>query len=121
MFEFVIFLIGFVILTVSAVVIIRLKNTNLQLMVGINQAIKDVEYARLQLKGGGVEKEHLLSFLNETREMAYKYIEDVHKALLEYKSEIEEDLKNPNDSSHIRLQEAFQKLQKIYPKDVPND
>ena len=43
------------------------------------------------------------------------------KALIEYKNEIEFDLENPSDLSIIRFRSAFAKLQKMFPKDIPND
>lgn len=101
--------------------IIRLKNINLQLILAIEQSIKDIEYLSANRSNGQVDREHLISFLNETRDIAYKYIEDVHNALLEYKAEIEHDLQNPNDLSIHRFRNAFNKLEQIYPKDFPND
>ena len=121
MFEFILFLIVFTIITTLSIIIVRLKNINLQLIIAINESIKDIELLSNQSQNGNVEKEHLLSFLNETRDIAYKYIEDVHAALLEYRAEIEYDLMNPNDLSIPRLKKAFEKLEKIYPKDIPND
>lgn len=121
MIEFIIFLIVFTIITAFSIIIIRLKNINLQLLIAIDQSIKDIEYLRSQSGDGIVEKEHLLSFLNETREIAYKYIEDLHKALIEYRNEISYDLENPNELSIPRFKKAFEKLEKMYPKDVPND
>jgi hypothetical protein len=122
MFEFVLFLILFIIITALSSIIVRLKNTNLQLLIAVDEAIKNVEYLNSKNKNNrSVEKEHLISFLNETRDVAYKYIEDVHEALLEYKAEIEYDLNYPNELSINKFKKAFQKLEKIYPKDVPND
>lgn len=121
MLEFIIFLIAFTTVTAFSIIIIRLKNINLQLLIAIDQSIKDIEYLQSQSGDNVVEKEHLLSFLNETREIAYKYIEDLHKALVEYRDEISYDLENPNDLSIMRFRKAFEKLEKMYPKDVPND
>lgn len=122
MFEFILFLVVFTIIVLLSIKIIRLQNINKQLVIAIDQSIKDIEYISSKVITDNVtEKEHLLSFLNETRDIAYKYIEDVHAALLEYKSEIEYDLNNPSELSVPRLKKAFEKLQKIYPKDIPND
>ena len=93
----------------------------MQLIIALNEAIRDIEKLQERPNEGLIEKEHLLSFLNETRDIAYKYIEDVHSALLEYKDSIEYDLENPNDLSIQRFRKAFNKLQEIYPKDIPND
>lgn len=121
MLEFIIFLFVFSIVTTFSIIIIRLKNINLQLLVAIEESIKDIEYLQSHSGDNIVQKEHLLSFLNETREVAYKYIEDLHKALLEYKDEISYDLENPSELSIPRLKKAFEKLEKMYPKDIPND
>lgn len=122
MSEFILFLIVFTVITTLTIIIIRLKNINMQLIIAIDQSIKDLEYLSSKSNNNNlVDREHLISFLNETRDIAYKYIEDVHEALLEYKSEIEYDLQNPNELSIHRLKKAFEKLEKIYPKDIPND
>jgi hypothetical protein len=121
MLEFFIFLIVFTIITALSIIIVRLKNVNLQLIIAIDQAIADIEVLSARSNEAPTEKEHLLSFLNETRDIAYKYIEDVHAALLEYRDEIEYDLNNPSELSIHRLKNAFKKLEKIYPKDIPND
>lgn len=121
MLEFILFLFVFTIVTALTVIIVRLKNVNLQLLLAIEQSIKDIEYLNINNKDSIVEREHLLSFLNETRDIAYKYIEDVHEALIEFKEEIQYDLDNPNDLSFLRFKNAFEKLEKIYPKDIPND
>lgn len=122
MLEFILFLVVFTIIVFLSVKIIRLQNINKQLVIAIDQSIKDIEYISSKVITDNItEKEHLLSFLNETRDIAYKYIEDVHAALLEYRSEIEYDLSNPSELSIPRLKKAFEKLQEIYPKDVPND
>jgi hypothetical protein len=122
MLDFIIFTSIATILTFVNVVYFRLKNKNLQLLMILNQTISDVELLQNNFnKDSSVEKEHLIAFLNETRDVAYKYIEDVHKALLEYESEIEFDLLNPNDLSITRFRSAFEKLKKIYPQDIPND
>jgi hypothetical protein len=121
MLEFIIFLIVFTALTSLSVFIFRLKNLNMQLIIALNEAISDIERLSQRPDEGLVEKEHLLSFINETRDIAYKYIEEVHIALLEYKDSIEYDLENPNDLSIQRFRKAFNKLKEIYPKDIPND
>lgn len=122
MLEFILFLLVFTIISGLSFFIIRLKNINKELIKAIDQAVIDIENFRGKfVLDEQVEREHLLSFLNETRDIAYKYIEDVHIALLDYKSEIEYDLDNPSELSIPRLKKAFEKLQSIYPKDIPND
>ena len=122
MFEFILFLLFVLVIFGLSLEVIRLKNKNLQLLLIMNQTIKDVEFIENRFnQNNQPEREHLLSFLNETRDTAYKYIEDVHNSLLVFKSEIEDELANPNVDSIKKIKIAFNKLQKIYPEDIPND
>lgn len=122
MFDLFTFIIFGILFALFIVINLRLKNKNLELLLKLNEAIVIAEIAQKKFnKDNAVDQEHLLSFLNETRDVAYRYIEDIHKALFEYKNEIEFDLNNPNDLSIIRFRSAFEKLQKIFPEDVPND
>lgn len=122
MLEFFIFASITILITLFSLYVIRLKNTNLKLLLAVNQTMFDVESLSKKFQDNqSPESEHLISFLNETRDIAYKYIDDVHKALLEYKEEIDYDLKNPNDNSINIFRKSFEKLQKIYPEDIPND
>ena len=122
MLEFIFFLIVFTVFSFLSISNTRLKNKNLELILILDQAIKDIELIRLRVNGDSVtEKEHLISFLNETRDVAYRYIEDVHKALLDFEDAIEFDLNNPSDLSVARIKYAFEKLKEIYPEDIPND
>lgn len=122
MLEFIIFLFVFVVFTFLSISNTRLKNQNLELILILDQSIKDIELIRSRVNGDSfTEKEHLISFLNETRDVAYKYIEDVHQSLLEFRDTIEIELLAPNDESIERIKIAFKKLEKIYPEDIPND
>ena len=122
MLEFFIFVSITILITLFSLYVIRLKNTNLKLLLAVNQTMFDVESLSKKFQDGqSPESEHLISFLTETRDIDYKYIDDVHKALLEYKEEIDYDLKNPNDNSINIFRQSFEKLQKIYPEDIPND
>jgi hypothetical protein len=122
MFDFILFVFFVLVFFGLCIEIIRLKNKNLELVLIIDQTIKDVELIQKKfIQVDQPEKEHLLSFLNETRDIAYKYIEDVHESLLIFKSEIENELVNPNEDSIKKIKLAFNKLKKIYPEDIPND
>ena len=115
LFTFIVFGILFILfITIN----LRLRNKNLELLLRLNEAIVFAEIAQKKFnKDNAEDQEHLLSFLNETRDTAYRYIEDVHDALIEYRNEIAFDLENPNDLSILRFRSAFDKLQKIYPED----
>jgi hypothetical protein len=122
MFDFILFLFFVLIIFVLSVEVIRLKNKNIQLLLAMEQTIRDVEFIENRFNQNNMpEREHLVSFLNETRDIAYKYIEDVHDSLLVFKSEIENELINPSEYSIKKIKNAFDKLQKIYPEDIPND
>lgn len=122
MLEFLIFGLIVLFITFFSIINLRLKNNNLQLALILDKTISDLEFLRKQFNGNSsTESEHLVAFLNETRDIAYRYIEDVHVALLEYQTEIAFDLENPSELSIHRFREAFKKLQKIYPQDIPND
>ena len=122
MFDFILFVFFVLVFFGLCIEIIRLKNKNLELVLIIDQTIKDVELIQKKfIQVDQPEKEHLLSYLNETRDIAYKYIEDVHESLLIFKSEIENELVNPNEDSIKKIKLAFNKLKKIYPEDIPND
>ncbi len=122
MLELIIFIALGIAFSFISIVFLRLRNKNLELLMILNQTIEDVEILRDGYNGDAlVEKEHLISFLTQTREDAFRYIEDLHKALIEYKEEIEFDLENPSDLSVPRIKTAFDKLKKIMPEDIPND
>jgi|AACY02.4.fsa_nt_gi c-di-AMP phosphodiesterase-like protein len=122
MSEFIIFVLVVFLLTIFSVAIINLKNKNLELVMALEKVILEMQILSNQNKDDSfVEKEHLISFLSDTRNAAYQYIEDMHQALLEFKSEIEFDLLNPSEMSIPRIKKSFEKLEKIYPEDIPND
>lgn len=122
MLEFFTFTSLILIISFISIILIRLKNKNLQLLLVLDQTIQSIEL----LKDNHdedllVEKEHLISFLSKSRDIAYKYIEDLHKALIEYENDIRFDLNQPNNLSILKFRSAFEKLKKFYPEDIPND
>jgi hypothetical protein len=122
MLEFGIFVFVACLVSLVSIAFVRIKNKNLELVMLLKKTIDDVEMLRDGFNGDAlVEKEHLIAFLTQTREDAFKYIEDLHKALIEYKHEIEFDLNYPNDLSILRFRSAFEKLEKMFPEDIPND
>jgi c-di-AMP phosphodiesterase-like protein len=122
MFEFITFALLVITLCTVGVIVARFKNKNLELLLGLQQAISVIELIREDYdKDSSIEKEHLIEFLNQSRDVAYKYIEDLHNALLEYENEIKFDLENPSDLSIHRFRSAFEKLKNFYPEDIPND
>jgi hypothetical protein len=122
MLDLVVFILSVILFGFLAIKNTRLKNQNMYLIMVLDQAIKDIELIRSRVNGDtATEKEHLISFLNETRDISYKYIEDVHKSLLEFEIEIGPELISPDENSINKINTAFKKLKKIYPEDIPND
>lgn len=122
MFELITFIVLTVIVSSISIIFIRLKNKNLELLMILDQTIKDIDILRQGFNGDAlVEKEHLISFLTQTREDAFRYIEDIQKAVNEYIEEVKFDLENPSDLSVPRIKTALDKLKKIMPEDIPND
>jgi len=122
MFDVLIFILVITIIIGATIENIRLKNNNTELLFLLAQLNIDNAAIKNNLPvSEDTEKDHLIKFLSETRDIAYKYIEDVHEALLEYKEEIEFDLINPSDLSILRFRSAFDKLKTIYPQDIEND
>ncbi|NDB82089.1 MAG: hypothetical protein EB127_05010 [Alphaproteobacteria bacterium] len=122
MFELITFVVLTVIVSSISIIFIRLKNKNLELLMILDQTIEDIDILRQGFNGDAlVEKEHLISFLTQTREDAFRYIEDIQKAVNEYIEEVEFDLENPSDLSVPRIKTALDKLKKIMPEDIPND
>jgi hypothetical protein len=122
MFELITFIILGIIVSAISIIFIRLRNKNLELLMVLSQTIEDIEILREGYNGDAlVEKEHLISFLTQTREDAFRYIEDLQKAIVEYIEETEFDLENPSDLSVPRIKTALDKLKKMMPEDIPND
>ncbi len=122
MFEILIFIVSVLFLSVISVVFLRLKNKNLELEMIIGNTIEDIEMLRKGYSGDAlVEKEHLISFLTQTREDAYKYIEDIQKVLSEHIDEIESITNDLDGATVIKLKLSLNKLKKIMPGEIPND
>jgi hypothetical protein len=67
------------------------------------------------------EKDHLISFLSETREVAFNYIEEVQSSLKEFSTILEKEKLNYNENSIDKIIEAYKKIQKTLPEDLGND
>lgn len=122
MFEILIFVASALFLALISVIFVRLKNKNLQLEMIISSTIEDIEMLRKGYSGDVlVEKEHLISFLTQTREDAYKYIEDIQKVLSDHIYELDFIMDELDDVSKLKLRLSLDKLKKIMPGDIPND
>lgn len=67
---------------------IRLKNKNTQLVFMLSQSLLDLEGVKrsvfVENKQEEVQKDHLISFLSETREVAFDEIEKLQNAVKEF-------------------------------------
>lgn len=122
MFELLTFIV--VVIVVFGLVLenIRLKNKNVELMFMLTQSYIDMDAVKKKInKTDDVEKDHLISFLSDTREIAYQHIENVNNYLLEFKDLMDKELSNPDENSIDNITIAFSKLQEIYPEEIPDD
>lgn len=67
------------------------------------------------------EKDHLISFLSETREIAFDYIEEVQASLKEFSKVLEKEKLNYNENSINKIIEAYKKIENSLPEDFGND
>jgi len=85
MFDLILFII--VVIVISGVVIenIRLKNKNIELLFLLTQLKLDNESIKKKISlSEDIEKDHLIAFLNETRELAFNEIEKLQKNIKEF-------------------------------------
>jgi hypothetical protein len=122
MFELLTFII--VVIVVFGLVLenIRIKNKNIELMFMLTQSYIDTNAIKDQItKTDDIEKDHLIKFLSDTRDLAFNHIENVNNHLLEFKKVIDDETLNTNENSLNSILDAFNKLKNIYPEDIPND
>lgn len=98
---------------------IRLKNKNVELMFLLTQSAMDIKGIKENIKNKteDVESEHLIAFLNETRDMAYKYIEDLQLELIGFAKILEQESSSPNDLSLLRIKKAFENIENMTPNE----
>lgn len=85
MVDLIIFII--VVIFIFGVVIenIRLKNKNIELLFLLTQSKLDNELIKKQISSSeDIEKDHLIAFLSETRELAFSEIEKLQKNIKEF-------------------------------------
>lgn len=122
MLDIIFFILTVIVITFIVIENIRLKNKNLELLFLITQLNIDLESIKKKVKLDDiVEKDHLISFLTETRDIAYSYIEEVHEELIKFKEVIEKETLDINEKSLSKIENAFKELKKIYPQEIKND
>lgn len=122
MIEILTFIIVVIVIFGAVIENIRLKNKNVELMFLLTQSMIDLEQVKNKvLKTDDVEKDHLISFLSDTRDIAYKHIENVNNYLLEFGNILEREFSSPNIMSLSTIENAFNKLKEVFPEDIPDD
>ncbi len=115
MLDLLIFVLVVIVITGAVIENIRLKNKNVELMFLLAQSAIDINGIKESIKNKteDVESEHLIAFLNETRDMAYKYIEDLQLELIGFAKVLEQEALSPNDLSVLRIKKAFESIENI--------
>lgn len=90
MFELLTFIIVVVVIVGAVLENIRLKNRNVELLFALSQSLLDSEGIKRSIfnnktqDDGEIEKDHLISFLSDTREIAFDEIEKIQNAIKEF-------------------------------------
>lgn len=90
MFELLTFIIVVVVIVGAVLENIRLKNRNVELLFALSQSLLDSEGIKRSIFNnktqdeGEVEKDHLIAFLSDTREIAFDEIEKLQNAVKEF-------------------------------------
>jgi len=88
MLDLLTFIIVVVVMFVVILENIRLKNKNTELIFMLSQSLLDMEGVKkgvlVENKQEEVDKDHLISFLSETREIAFDEIEKMQNAIKEF-------------------------------------
>lgn len=88
MFEVLTFIVVVIIIFGVIIENIRLKNKNTELIFMLSQSLLDLEGVKKNVITGNkqddIEKDHLITFLSETREIAFSEIEKIQQALKDF-------------------------------------
>lgn len=119
MLDLLIFVVVVVVITGAVIENIRLKNKNVELMFLLAQSTIDMNAIKDKLinTNEDPDKDHFIAFLNDTREMAYKYIEDLQNELVLFANILEKESESPNDLSVPRIKKAFEQLEQMRPNE----
>jgi sortase (surface protein transpeptidase) len=108
---------------------IRLKNNNVQLMYMLTQTYIDNNEIKNKFKeNNDVEKDHLIKFLSESREVSYKYIEDIQNKIKYFVNDLEKEVNFFNqygvlsqDYPHYETLVKLSKHYEIFKNEMPKD
>jgi len=132
MLDFIIFVI--VVFIISSVVLenIRLKNKNIELLFLLTQLKLDNESIKKQISSSeDIEKDHLITFLSETRELAFNEIEKLQKNIKEFVDIADKEFKYfdeygiltkeyPHYDTLKKMSEECKKLKNLLPNESDN-
>lgn len=111
---------------------IRLKNKNVELMFLITQSYIDNGIIKQKLTTDeDIEKDHLITFLTDTRELAFNEIEKLQKALKEFTNIADKEFKYfdeygiltkeyPHYNTLKKMSEECKKLKNLLPDETDN-
>lgn len=130
MLDFIIFVI--VVFIISSVVLenIRLKNKNIELLFLLTQLKLDNESIKKQISSSeDIEKDHLITFLSETRELAFNEIEKLQKNIKEFVDIADKEFKYfdeygilmsqyPHYNTLKKVSEEYKKLKNLLPNEI---
>ena len=119
MLDLLIFIFVVIVITGAVIENIRLKNKNIELMFLLAQSTLDITAIKdkISSQDNDTEKDHFITFLNDTREMAYKYIEDLQNELIIFAKVLDNESESPNDLSVPRIKKAFEQIEKMRPSE----
>lgn len=113
--------------------IIKLRNKNLELISELSQAIIDINILKIKFSSDqNVEKDHLISFLSDTREIAYNYIDSIQEKIKVFIDDLEPDIiffqefgsltqEYPNHKSMKKIVDHYEILKQFLPQETKND
>jgi len=111
---------------------IRLKNNNVQLMYMLTQTYIDNNQIKNKLTTeNDIDKDHLIKFLSESRDVSYKYIEEVQNKIKYFIDDLESEInffkqygslsqEYPHYNTLIKLSKHYEIFKNELPKDEEN-
>lgn len=114
------FAIFIVIISYLIILNIRVKNDNMQLVNKVVQLSVDIDILKRVIDSHqtDTEKDHLITFLSETRDVAYTYIDEAQDKLKSFIKDIEKDIyilqTNTADISQKDISKFYKKIVKHY-------
>ncbi|MEY3378236.1 MAG: hypothetical protein RLZZ328_1396 [Bacteroidota bacterium] len=115
---------------------IKLRQTSKKLIADLFSEVMEKSIISQQLKEelsrqNIVGNEDFVKFISESRDSAYKYIEDVQAGISEFIKNVEREINHfdkygevistPLNPTMKKISEEYKKLKKFIPEEIPND